>query len=141
MLIKYFSFLILLLITVSCASSSDDGEEIMAVSFSQVGEALIKEALDTPEISSRLTSSSHAILTSIASKIELAMSFYDFAVQNYDFHELGFNSEDPQSWNAFIKIPFRVFFPSSSRSSPADHRQNSSSQSSLSFSSPVQSPY
>jgi ankyrin repeat protein len=109
MLIKYFSFLILLLITVSCASSSDDGEEIMAVSFSQVGEALIKEALDTPEISSRLTSSSHAILTSIASKIELAMSFYDFAVQNYDFHGLGFNSEDPQYWNAFINIPFRKF--------------------------------
>jgi ankyrin repeat protein len=110
MLVKYVSFLVFLLITVSCASySNDDGEVIMAVSFSQVGEALIKEALDTPEISSRLTSSSHAILTSIASKIELAMSFYDFAVQNYDFHELGFNSEDPQNWNAFINIPFRKF--------------------------------
>jgi ankyrin repeat protein len=109
MLIKYFSFLVLLLITVSCASSNDDGEEIIAVSFFQVGEALIKEALDTPEISSQFTFSSHAILSSIATKNEFAMSFYDFAVQKYKFHELGFNSEDPQSWNAFINIPFRDF--------------------------------
>jgi hypothetical protein len=109
MLIKYFSFLVLMLITVSWASSNDDGEEIMAVSFFQAGEALIEEALDTPEISSQFTSSSHAILSSIASKNVFAMSFYDFAVQNYDFHELGFDSEDPQYWNAFINYPFRIF--------------------------------
>jgi hypothetical protein len=109
MLVKYVSFLVFLLITVSWASSNDDGEEIKAVSFSQVGEALIKESLDTPEISSQFASSSHAILSSIASKNELAMSFYDFAVQNYDFHKLGFDSEDPQYWNAFINTPFRDF--------------------------------
>jgi ankyrin repeat protein len=109
MLIKYFSFLVLLLITVSCASSNDDDEEIIAVSFFQVGEALIEEALNTPEISSQFTSSSHAILSSIASKNEFAMSFYDFAVQKYKFHELGFDSEDPQYWNAFIDTTFRDF--------------------------------
>jgi hypothetical protein len=108
MLVKYFSFLVFLFITVSWASSNDDGAEV-TVPFSQVGEALIEEALITPEISSQFTSSSHAILSSIASKNELAMSFYDFAVENYDFHKLGFNSEDPQSWNAFINIPFRDF--------------------------------
>jgi hypothetical protein len=108
MVIKYFSLLVLMLITVSWASSNDDGAEV-TVPFSQVGEVLIKEALNTSEISSQFTSSSHAILSSIASKNELAMSFYDFAVQNYDFHELGFDSEDPQYWNAFINTPFRDF--------------------------------
>jgi ankyrin repeat protein len=108
MVIKYFSFLVLMLITVSWASSNDDGEEV-TVPFSQVGEALIEEALNTSEISSLFTSSSHAILSSIASKNEYTMPFYDFAVQNYDFYELGFDSEDPQYWNAFINTPFRDF--------------------------------
>jgi hypothetical protein len=108
MLVKYGSFIVFLLITVSCASFSDYGEDV-AASFYQVGEALIKDALNRPEISSHLTSSSHAILSSIASKNDYTMPFYDFAVQNYDFHELGFDSEDPQSWNAFINTPFRHF--------------------------------
>jgi ankyrin repeat protein len=108
MLIKYASLFSFLLITMSCSSISDDGAEV-TVPFSQVGEALIKEALDAPEISSQLTSSSHAILSSIASKNDYTMPFYDFAVQKYDFNYFGFDSEDPQSWNAFINIPFRDF--------------------------------
>jgi hypothetical protein len=108
MLIKYASLFSFLLITVSCTSSSDDGAEV-TVPFSQVGEALIKEALDTPEISSQFTSSSHVILSSIASINEFAMPFYDFAVQTYDFNYFGFDSEDPQSWNAFVNYPFRDF--------------------------------
>jgi hypothetical protein len=110
MLVKYISFLVFLLITVSWASSSDDdADKEIAASFYQVGEVLIKDALNTPEISSQLTSSSHAILSSIASKNEFAMSFYDFAVQKYKFHKLRFDSEDPQYWNAFINYPFRGF--------------------------------
>jgi ankyrin repeat protein len=108
MLLKFIFFLVCLLITVSCASSTHDNEEI-ASRFSQDGEALIKEALDTPEISSQFTSSSHAILSSIAIKNEYALSFYDFAVQRYDFNYFGFDSEDPQSWNAFVNCPFRDF--------------------------------
>jgi hypothetical protein len=112
MLIQYVSFLVLLMITVSCASSSDDGAEVtvsFSFSFSQVGEVLIDEALNTPEISSQLTSPSHAILSSIAAKNKYGMSFYDFAVQSYNFNKLGFDSQDPQYWNAFINYPFREF--------------------------------
>jgi hypothetical protein len=108
MLVKIVSFLVCLLISVSCSSISDDGAEV-TVPFSQVGEALIKEALDTPEISSQLTSSSHAILSSIASKNEFAMPFYGFAVQKYDFDYFGFEPENPQSWNAFVNCSFRDF--------------------------------
>jgi hypothetical protein len=110
-LVKIVSFLVCLLFTVSCASSSDDGAEVkVTVPFSQVDEALIKEALDTPEISSQLTSSSHAILSSIASKNDYTMPFYDFAVQKYKFHhKLQLDSEDLQYWNAFINYPFRDF--------------------------------
>jgi hypothetical protein len=108
MLIKYASLFSFLLITVSCSSISDDGAEV-TVPFSQVGEALIKEALDTPEISSQFTSSSHAILSSIAFKNDYTMPFYDFAVQKYDFNYFGFDSENPQSWNAFVNCSFRDF--------------------------------
>jgi ankyrin repeat protein len=108
MLVKYVSFFVFLLMTVSWASSSDNGEDF-AFHFAQVGEALIDEALNTPEISSQLTSSSHAILSSIATKNEYAMRYYNFAVQSYDFRNLGFDSVDPKYWNAFISYPFREF--------------------------------
>jgi ankyrin repeat protein len=108
MLVKYGSFFAFLLITVSWASSSDNGKDF-AFQFSQVGEALIDEALNTPEISSQLTSSSHAILSSIATKNEYAMRYYDFAIQSYDFRNLGFDSVDPKYWNAFISYPFPDF--------------------------------
>jgi hypothetical protein len=84
MLVKIVFFLVCLLITVSCSSISDDGAEV-TVPFSQVGEVLIKGALDTPEISSQLTSCSRAILSSIAIQNEYALSFYDFAVQKTIF--------------------------------------------------------
>jgi ankyrin repeat protein len=83
--------------------------EETAASFSLIAENLIKEALDTPEISSKLSSSSHAILSSFSSKNEYTMPFYDFAIQNYDFNVFGFDSQDPQYWNAFINTPFREF--------------------------------
>jgi hypothetical protein len=105
---QYGLFIAFVLITVSWASSNEDGEDV-AFCFSQVGEALIEEALSRPEISSQLTSCSHAILSSIATKNEYAMAFYHYAVQKYKFHDLGFNSEDPQYWNAFINTPFRKF--------------------------------
>jgi hypothetical protein len=108
MLVKYGSLFAFLLMTVSWASSSDNGEDF-AFQFSQVGEALIDEALNTPEISSQLTSSSHAILSSIATKNEYAMLYYNFAIQSYDFRNLGFDSVDPKYWNAFISYPFREF--------------------------------
>jgi ankyrin repeat protein len=108
MLVKCFYFLFSLLITVSCSSSSDDGGEVNT-SFSQAGQALIEKALNTPRIFSQLTTSSHAILSFIAIKNEYALSFYDFAVHRYDFNYFGFDSEDPQSWNAFINTPLRDF--------------------------------
>jgi hypothetical protein len=37
------------------------------------------------------------------------MPFYEFAIKNYDFNEFGFDSQDPQYWNAFINYPFREF--------------------------------
>jgi hypothetical protein len=104
MLIKYVSFFASLLISVSCASTSDDGAEVTVA-----GEVLIKEALNTPKISSQLTSSSHAILSSIASKNDFTMPFYDFAIQNYNFNCFGFDSEDPQRWNDYINNIFREF--------------------------------
>jgi hypothetical protein len=108
MFIEYIPFFAFLLITVSCASTSYNGSEA-AVQFSQVGEVLIKKALDAPEISSQITSSSRAILSSIAAKNEYVLPFYDFAVQAYNFYYFGFDSEDPQSWNDFINNPFRDF--------------------------------
>jgi ankyrin repeat protein len=64
--------------------------EETVVSFFQRAELLIKEALDRPEISSKLSSSSHAILSSFSSKNEYTMLFYEFAIKNYDFNEFGF---------------------------------------------------
>jgi hypothetical protein len=65
MMIKYVSFIVSLLTTVSCASSSNDGKEI-AFSFSEVEE-------------SQQTYNSHVIPipTSIAMKNEYALPFYD----------------------------------------------------------------
>jgi hypothetical protein len=54
MLLKYVPFFVCLLDTVSCASSSDDGREV-SCSFSQVGDALLEEAITTPKISSHLS--------------------------------------------------------------------------------------
>jgi hypothetical protein len=107
-MVKFVSFLVFLLITASRASSSDDSKEI-AVRFSQVVQILIEEALNTPEISSQLSSSSHAILYSFSSQNVDTLPFYDFALRNYNFNELGFDSHDPQYWNAFINYPFRDF--------------------------------
>lgn len=67
MLIEQVYLLVLLLITVSWASLIVDGEEIN-VNFPRLTEDLIEEALNTPEISSQLTFSSHAILSSIVTK-------------------------------------------------------------------------
>jgi hypothetical protein len=105
MLIPYLSILIFTLIPVSWASYREE----TSVSFFQIAQTLIEEALDTPEISSKLSSSSHAIISSFSSKNEYTMLFYDFAIQNYDFNGLGFDSQDPQYWNAFINYPFREF--------------------------------
>jgi ankyrin repeat protein len=89
-------------------SNRHSAEETTA-SFSLIAENLIKEALDTPDISSKLSSSSHAILSSFTSKNEYAMPFYDFAIKNYNFNGLGFDSQEPKYWNAFINCPFRKF--------------------------------
>jgi hypothetical protein len=105
MLIPYLSILIFTPIPVSWASYSEE----TSVSFFQIAQILIEEVFNTPEISSKLSSSSHAILSSFSSKNEYAMPFYDFAIKNYDFNGLGFDSQDPQYWNAFINYPFREF--------------------------------
>jgi hypothetical protein len=55
MLIKYVSFIVSALITVSRASSSDSGEQKTAT-FPQDEEVLIKKATYAPEISSELSS-------------------------------------------------------------------------------------
>jgi hypothetical protein len=106
MLIEQVYLLVLLLITVSWASLIVDGEEIN-VNFPRLTEDLIEEALNTPEISSQLTFSSHAILSSIVTKNEYFRPFYDLAAQNYDISDFEFDSKDPKYWNAYMNHLFR----------------------------------
>jgi len=110
MLIQLFSFLVLVLSTITWACTSNTQEIIDNLCSDPLRfTALINEALNTPEISSQLSSSSHAVLSSISSENEYTIPFYNFILENYDFHKLGFDSEDPHYWNALINYPFRDF--------------------------------
>jgi len=114
MLIQYLSFLVFMLSSVTWVSSSDIQD--ITNNIIQIGHSdhpdprqHIDVALKTPAISTKLGSSSSAILSSISSANIHATSFYKFVLENYDFHKHGFDSEDPHYWNALINKPFRDF--------------------------------
>ena len=114
MLIQYLSFLVFMLSSVTWVSSSDIQD--ITNNIIQIGHSdhpdprqHIDVALKTPAISTKLGSSSSAILSSISSANIHATSFYNFVLENYDFQKHGFDSEDPHYWNALINKPFRDF--------------------------------